>query len=165
MMNFQRAAILTATFLSCEVYCSLFTPNEYLTTEVTEGWESLVFRISNSISLRGSACARFSQWYCLDAYHTPEPQAYGGPPIPDISNRSRLLDPHAATAWFELLIREKWVDINMVNFMNPRDCCSHQVKKYLLFGLLHKMMNPDTYMAKLTDYKSESKPLNFLMVR
>ena len=35
----------------------------------------------------------------------------------------------------------------------------------MVFGLLHKMMNPDLYMAKLTDYKNESKPLNFIMVR
>ncbi|XP_075264719.1 uncharacterized protein LOC142356806 isoform X2 [Convolutriloba macropyga] len=109
----------------------------------------------------GRPCRAHSQYYCLDAYLTPHPHPGRRFERGDFTNRE-LLEPAATKAWFQVLILKNWRRINMIDPRNPKNCCGHQVDKYIINGLLHKQIAPDEYMDKLMDYSEHNKTLNFI---
>ena len=54
-----------------------------------------------------------SQFYCLDAYRTLNPNDESDEPM------EPSLDAAAADAWFTILIQQQWDKINMIDFNNP----------------------------------------------
>ncbi|XP_075263952.1 uncharacterized protein LOC142355779, partial [Convolutriloba macropyga] len=120
----------------------------------SDDWESLVFYISNSFEEHSSKCRKYSAYYCLASYETPD--------LPDevAATSGATVDKVACSAWFEVLIRHEWRRINYIDEIGPYDCCDVQIDKYLHYGLRNRQMLPDAYFSKLTDYSNETKQLN-----
>ncbi|XP_075265061.1 uncharacterized protein LOC142357304 isoform X2 [Convolutriloba macropyga] len=118
--------------------------------------ETLLFWISTRLTEPGRKCRQLSQYYCLNAYFTAEPD-----PGKLVRSEDSIYDVEASKLWFAILIKDKWRKINMMNENNPKECCGMQVLKYSVLGLRNRQMSPDEYMAKLSNYSNEDdKPLN-----
>ncbi|XP_075258605.1 uncharacterized protein LOC142350601 isoform X2 [Convolutriloba macropyga] len=84
--------------------------------------ESLVFWVSNGIEIFGQSCRKHSMYYCLESYRTPSIEYED-----DIVSIFGGLDATATMAWFNVLIRDKWQIINMVDFEDESSLYSHSL--------------------------------------
>merc|ERR1711972_550233 len=97
-------------------------------------------------------CFQMSQYYCLDAYMTPDRD--------ESQKFPRSINVTVAEEQFETLIRDRWLGLNMININDPGHCCRTQTQKYMLYGWSNRGMTPHQYLKKLSDYSNDSMPLN-----
>ncbi|XP_075258603.1 uncharacterized protein LOC142350600 [Convolutriloba macropyga] len=157
--------LLISFMLITVIRCSSSTETEYYGDDSYNNGadlpylESLVFWVSNGVERIGQTCRKFSLYYCLESYRTPSIEY-----DETIDRHHGGLDPTATSAWFNVLIRDKWQIINMIDPEDPNFCCSGQTTKYLMYGHLRKKWDPQQYMDKLMEYWDEdNKPLNYLI--
>ena len=77
-----------------------------------------LFSVQQSLNDSFEFCFFFSDYYCLDAYHSQNPFDGENKTAQEISSLPSY-DPMACRMWFSTLIRPRWQEINMIDYSRP----------------------------------------------